>query len=184
MHGENRLHNIIGMTLRVDAPGHRQAHQFKPRGALAAAAQGLDPLVYCDRMEEKFRAAWPRKMVLKGVMHPADAERAARAILAVDTRSVSGTMALAQALGQSRRYKDVIETVERFAAASGPNENLAPLLSFLSTAYQALGQHTQAIDALTRAKVADPDDEMMDLYLVQAYLSARRFTTRSAKSRP
>lgn len=36
---------------------------------------------------EKFRAAWPRKMVLKGVMHPADAERAHK--LGIDGLMVS-----------------------------------------------------------------------------------------------
>ena len=39
------------------------------------ATQTAPPLDWKDL--EKFRAAWPRKMVLKGVMHPEDAQRAA-----------------------------------------------------------------------------------------------------------
>ena len=39
------------------------------------ATQTAPPLEWKDI--EKFRAAWPRKMVLKGVMHPEDAQRAA-----------------------------------------------------------------------------------------------------------
>lgn len=39
------------------------------------ATQTAPPLDWKDI--EKFRAAWPRKMVLKGVMHPEDAQRAA-----------------------------------------------------------------------------------------------------------
>lgn len=38
------------------------------------AGQTTPPLDWSDI--ERFREAWPRKMVLKGVMHPADAERA------------------------------------------------------------------------------------------------------------
>lgn len=163
-------------------PGNREA-QLQYAGALMATGGKDDAQkalgVVGPLVEKNGRDTGALYLQAQGFRRVGDvfaAERAARAILVVDARSVSGTMALAQALGQSRRYKDVIDTVERFAAASGPNDNLAPLLSVLSTAYQALGQHTQAIDALTRAKVADPDDELMDLYLVQAYLSARRFS--------
>jgi tetratricopeptide (TPR) repeat protein len=109
------------------------------------------------------------------------AERAARAILAVDARSVPGMMALAQAFGESRRYKDVIDTIEPFVSAAGESgENVVSLLTYLSTAYQSLGQHDKAIDALTRAKVAAPNDLTMDLYRVQAHLTARQFTEAAA----
>ena len=167
-------------------PGNREA-QLQYAGALMATGAKDDAQkalgVVGPLVEKNGRDTGALYLQAQGFRRMGDvfaAERAARAILVVDARSMSGTMALAQALGQSRRYKDVIDTVERFAAASVPNENLAPLLSFVSTAYQALGQHSQAIDALTRAKVADPDDELMDLYLVQAYLTARRFTEAAA----
>jgi len=49
------------------------------------ATQTTPPLDWSDI--EKFRELWPRKMVLKGVMHPADAERAQR--IGVDGLMVS-----------------------------------------------------------------------------------------------
>ena len=163
-------------------PGNREA-QLQYAGALMATGARDDAKkalgVVGPLVEKNGRDTGALYLQAQGLRRVGDvfaAERAARAILAVDARSVSGAMALAQALGQSRRYTDVIETIERFAAAAKPNDNLAPLLSYLSTAYQSLGQHTQAIDALKRAKVLEPDDELMDLYLVQAYVSARRFS--------
>lgn len=108
------------------------------------------------------------------------AERAARSILAADPKSASGISALAQAFGQSRRYKDVIDTIEPFVAGPGRNQNNGQLLTYLSTAYQSLGQHEKAVDALKRAKAEDPDDETLDLYLVQAYLTARQYKEAAA----
>ena len=163
-------------------PGNREA-QLQYAGALMATGARDDAKkalgVVGPLVEKNGRDTGALYLQAQGLRRVGDvfaAERAARAILAVDARSVSGAMALAQALGQSRRYTDVIETIERFSAAARPNDNLAPLLSYLSTAYQSLGQHTQAIDALKRAKVLEPDDELMDLYLVQAYVSARRLS--------
>lgn len=70
----------------------------------------------------------------------------------------------------------MIETVEPFVASGAARgDAVASLLGYVSTAYQALGQHDKAIDALKRAKAATPDDVQLDLYLAQAYMTARRY---------
>ena len=50
------------------------------------------------------------------------------------------------------------------------------LLTYLSSAYQSLGQHDKAIEALARAKAAEPNASSIDVYLVQANLTAKRFS--------
>jgi tetratricopeptide (TPR) repeat protein len=108
------------------------------------------------------------------------AERSARAILAADPNSTAGTYALVQVFTASRRFKDVIELLEPFVASmASRGENPTMLLTYLSGAYQSLGQHDHAIDALKRAKTADKDKEDaagIDVYLVQAYLLAKRYS--------
>lgn len=105
------------------------------------------------------------------------AERSARAILAIDPASLSGAYALAQAHGQARRFRDVVGELEPFiASAAARGQNTTALLTYLSVAYQALGHYDKAIDALKRSKAAEPDESAsIDAYLVQAYLSARRY---------
>ncbi len=49
-----RAHRLFGDDVRFVMGNDEHSVNV----ARAAAAQGLDPLVYCDRMEEKFRAAW------------------------------------------------------------------------------------------------------------------------------
>ncbi len=106
------------------------------------------------------------------------AERAARAILAADPKSVSGSFALAQVLAQSRRYKDVVDLLEPLTSASATRtDNTLNLLTMLSGAYQAMGNWDKSIETLTRAKALAPDSGVaIDAYLIQAHVSARRFT--------
>ncbi len=163
-------------------PGNREAQMQYAAALLATGSKddarkalgAVGPLV--ERNGRDTGALYLQAQALRRVGDVFAAERAARAMLAVDPKSVAGTSALAQALGQSRRYKDVIDTVETFVAGPGQGREVASLLSYVSTAYQALGQHDKAIDALKRAKAADTEDETLDLYLVQAYLTARQFT--------
>ncbi len=163
-------------------PGNREAQMQYAAALLATGSKedarkalgAVGPLV--ERNGRDTGALYLQAQGLRRVGDVFAAERAARAMLAVDPKSVAGTSALAQALGQSRRYKDVIDTVETFVAGPGKGQDVASLLSYVSTAYQSLGQHDKAIDALKRAKAADAEDETLDLYLVQAYLTARQFT--------
>lgn len=110
------------------------------------------------------------------------AERSARAILAIDPNSASGTYALAQVLMASRRFRDVIALLEPFtAAATARGENVTNLLSYLSGAYQSLGQYDQAIGALRRAKAADKEgSSSIDIYLVQTHLAAKKYAEAAA----
>lgn len=167
-------------------PGNREAQMQYAAALLATGSKddarkalgAVGPLI--ERNGRDTGALYLQAQALRRVGDVFAAERAARAMLAVDPKSPAGTSALAQALGQSRRYTDVINTVETFVAGPGRGQDVASLLSYLSTAYQALGQHDKAIDALKRAKAADAEDETLDLYLVQAYLTARRYTDAAA----
>jgi tetratricopeptide (TPR) repeat protein len=167
-------------------PGNREAQMQYAAALLATGSKedarkalgAVGPLV--ERNGRDTGALYLQAQGLRRVGDVFAAERAARAMLAVDPKSVAGTSALAQALGQSRRYKDVIDTVETFVAGPGKGQDVASLLSYVSTAYQSLGQHDKAIDALKRAKAADAEDDTLDLYLVQAYLTARQFTEAAA----
>jgi tetratricopeptide (TPR) repeat protein len=167
-------------------PGNREAQMQYAAALLATGSKddarkalgAVGPLV--ERNGRDTGALYLQAQALRRVGDVFAAERAARAMLAVDAKSVAGMSALAQALGQSRRYKDVIDTVQGFLAGPGQGLEVASLLSYLSTAYQSLGQHDKAIDALKRAKTADPEDGTLDLYLVQAYLTARRYADAAA----
>jgi pentatricopeptide repeat protein len=110
------------------------------------------------------------------------AERSARALLAIDPNSPSGTYALAQVFMASRRFRDVIGLLEPFTtAAVTRGENVTNLLSYLSGAYQSLGQYDQAIAALRRAKAADKEgSSSLDLYLVQTHIVAKKYADAAA----
>jgi len=105
------------------------------------------------------------------------AERSARAILATEPDSVAGAYALSLVLGQSRRFKDVVDYLEPFvASAAARGQSATDLLTYLSVAYQALGRHNEAIDALKRAKSAARDGTpALDARLVQAHVGAKRY---------
>jgi len=167
-------------------PGNRDAQLQYATALLAMGAKDdarkalgvVGPLV--ERNGRDSGALYLQAQAFRLVGDVFAAERAARSMLTVDPKSVAGTSALAQALGQSRRYRDVIETIETFVAGPGQGQDVASLLSYLSTAYQSLGQHDKAIDALKRAKASDAEDETLDIYLIQAYLTARRYTDAAA----
>ncbi len=172
--------DALGRAAAANA-GNREA-QLQYAAALLAlgtkddakkALGAVGPLV--ERNGRDTGALYLQAQALRRIGDVFAAERAARSILAVDPKSASGVSALAQAFGQSRRYKDVIETIEPFVAGAGQAQSHVQLLTYLSTAYQSLGQHDKAIDALKRAKVLDPEDETLDLYLVQAHLTARQY---------
>ena len=73
---------LLSNWARYAGPG---ADNDPERVATFQNTQTAPPLDWDDIA--RFREAWPRKMVLKGVMHPADAERAAR--MGVDGLMVS-----------------------------------------------------------------------------------------------
>lgn len=109
------------------------------------------------------------------------AERSARSILTIDPNSASGTYALAQVYSASRRFKDVIALLEPFTTAGvAKGEDMTMLLTYLSGAYQSLGQYDQAIGALRRAKAANTDNPSIDMYLVQTSIAAKKYAEAAA----
>ena len=145
------------------------------RDAARKALGVLAPLI--ERNARDTGALYLQTQAYRRVGDVFAAERTARAILAVDPNSLSGAYALAQVHGQTWRYKEVVAELEPFiTAASARGENTAALLTYLSVAYQSLGQHDKAIDALKRAKAASPEESSStDTYLVQAHLAAKRY---------
>jgi tetratricopeptide (TPR) repeat protein len=108
------------------------------------------------------------------------AEAAARRVIALDPAGLSGPWALAQVLEDRRDYTGVVTTLS--AALSGfsmreklPSRQALVMLTHLGFAQLQLGQYDAATATFTRAKEASGGDDTFDLYLVQAYVSARQF---------
>ena len=77
--GLRRRHRPLQAPGRLRHPlpdGQRRA--LAERLQAGASKQGLDPLAYCDQMEQEFRAAWRRARRLVRRLHPDDRSRATR----------------------------------------------------------------------------------------------------------
>jgi tetratricopeptide (TPR) repeat protein len=91
----------------------------------------------------------------------AGAEEVARRLVALDPTSVQGLHALTAALLARKEYRQVIEALTPLSKdvsgrAKGRESDAALLLSQLAHAHTQLGQHDQAVAALTTALAADP----------------------------
>ncbi|MBM3778486.1 MAG: tetratricopeptide repeat protein [Acidimicrobiia bacterium] len=141
------------------------------------AEKALEELVsVLERDPRDTAALYLQSQAHRSVGNPDAAVRAARTILEINPRDISGAYALAQALGQARRYDDLIAEVEPLVtAAAARGDETASLLMYLSAAYQSLGRHDQAIGALERAKAGGAESAALDTYIVQAYLAAGRY---------
>lgn len=89
------------------------------------------------------------------------AEAVARTLLGVDPTSVPALHALSAALVARQAYQDVITLLAPFAKdvsirAKGRESDAALLLSQLAHAHTELGQHDEAVTALTVAVATDP----------------------------
>lgn len=163
-------------------PGNRellikQASALLAVGTKDAATRALDVLrPLLDRTPKDAGALYLQAQAYRRAGDIFAAERSARAILGVDPNSVPGAFALAQVFGQARRYKDVVSHLESFIGnAAGRDADVSSLLTFLSSAYQSLGEYDKAIGALSRAKVSQPKDANIDAYLVQAHVAAKKY---------
>jgi tetratricopeptide (TPR) repeat protein len=110
------------------------------------------------------------------------AEKTARRLIAQNARNVRGFVALAEILGERRRYQAVIDALAPAAAAfrssaSDQALSLSALLPHLGFAYQQTGQHDKAIAAFEEARKIAPRDAALTGYLIQAHLAAKNFTT-------
>jgi tetratricopeptide (TPR) repeat protein len=113
------------------------------------------------------------------------AEETARQLIAIDPTSVPGLSALAQVLFERHDYKAVVDVLTPFATdvagrAKGREGEGALLLARLGFAHRQLGDEAQAIVAFEGAQKLAPRNVLFDLYLIQAYVSGKRFDRASA----
>jgi tetratricopeptide (TPR) repeat protein len=115
------------------------------------------------------------------------AERTARRLIAQNRRNPRGYTALAEALEERRRYQDVADAlapaVASFRGDAEPEGPLSLLLPHLGFAYQQTGQFDKAIAAFEEARKMTEGDPAMTFYLIQAQMSARRYTEAAALAR-
>jgi tetratricopeptide (TPR) repeat protein len=140
----------------------------------AKAVEILSSLV--QQNAKDVRALYLRSQAYRRAGNLAAAESDARAAMTADRTSVSGAYALAQVLAQQHRHADVIALLEPIVAAPGRGAEIVTLLEYLSFAYQSVGNHQKAIDALVRAQTLAPDEQTVDLYLIQAYIGAKKYS--------
>jgi tetratricopeptide (TPR) repeat protein len=110
----------------------------------------------------------------------AAAEATARRVIALDPNGLWGPWALAQVLEDRRDYSGVVTTLSAALAEGStrerpPSRQTSVMLTHLAFAQLQLGQHDEAASTFTKAKEASGGDDTFDLYLAQAYVSARRF---------
>jgi tetratricopeptide (TPR) repeat protein len=112
---------------------------------------------------------------------PDAAERAARRLIAQNGRNARGFTALAEALEETRRYKEIVDALApaaaEFRAGVDAPARLLPLLPHLGFAYQQIGQLDRAIATFDEARKLAPRDPDLTTYLIQAHLAAKNFTT-------
>jgi tetratricopeptide (TPR) repeat protein len=110
----------------------------------------------------------------------AAAEASARRVIALDPKGLWGPWALAQVLEDRRDYTAVVTVLgsalsEFSVLEQVPSHQVLAMLTHLGFAQLQLGQYDDAASTFTRAKDASAGDDTFDLYLAQAYVSARRF---------
>ncbi len=110
----------------------------------------------------------------------ASAEATARRVIVLDPKGLWGPWALAQVLEDRRDYAGVVTTLSAALSEFSTRETPPPrqalaMLTHLGFAQLQLGQNDEAVETFARAKEASGGDDTLDLYLGQAYLSARRF---------
>ena len=110
----------------------------------------------------------------------ASAEATARRVIALDPKGLWGPWALAQVLEDRRDYAGVVTTLSAALSEFSTRETPPPrqalaMLTHLGFAQLQLGQNDEAVETFARAKEASGGDDTLDLYLGQAYVSARRF---------
>ena len=166
----NRELQVRYVSALLAAPGRENAKR---------AVDTLAPII--EKNPKDTGALYLQSQAYRRLGDAAAAERTARTILSADAKSLSGAYALAQALGQAHRYKEVVDHIETFLSTSGRGgQETISLLTYESVAYQSLGQYDKAIAVLKKARDANPDDSTLDIYLIQAHLVAKRYAEAAA----
>ena len=115
-----------------------------------------------------------------------DAETTARELMSVAPGSLTGPYALALALEAKQQYRQVVEALTAATAkppSPGAGLELTPLLVHLGFAQLELGEFDQALATFERAKATSPGNRVIDLYILQVQVSARRFDQALALAR-
>jgi tetratricopeptide (TPR) repeat protein len=118
-----------------------------------------------------------------------DAEATARQLMAVAPGSSTGAWVLAQVFGLKQQHRKVVETLEPIVGTpsapgtGGTASDVLPMLFQLGLAYLELGEADRAISAFERARALSPGDPTIDIYIIQAHLTARRYAEAVALAR-
>jgi tetratricopeptide (TPR) repeat protein len=114
-------------------------------------------------------------------------EKTARRVIAQNRRNPRAYTALAETLESRRRYQDVADSlapaVAMFRGDAEPEGPLSMLLPHLGFAYQQLGQTDRAIATFEEAHRVTGGDSTIAFYLIQAQISAKRYTDAVATAR-
>ena len=104
------------------------------------------------------------------------AERTARALMSIAPADVRGPVVLSQVYADRRDHAKVIEVLTPIVekGSIGNAQSAMGVTMRLASAHMALGQQDTAIAILEKARAARPDP-MMDAYLMQSLIMARRF---------
>lgn len=110
---------------------------------------------------------------------PAAAEATARRVIAQNGRNARAFYALAEALGDQRKFQAVVDAlgpaVASFRGGSDGTFALGMLLPHLGFAYQELGQFDKAIEVFEDARKLVPNDPAMTTYLIRAQLAGKNY---------
>jgi len=109
------------------------------------------------------------------------AEATARRVIKENAKSPWGYYALAEALESHEQYQAVVDALAPAlpglrAGGAEAADSLGMLLPHLGFAYQQLGQFDKAASAFEEAHKVAPDDSAVTGYLIQAYLSAKKYS--------
>jgi tetratricopeptide (TPR) repeat protein len=114
-------------------------------------------------------------------------ERTARRAISQNRRSARAYVTLAETFEERRKYQDVADTiapaVALFRNDADPEGPLSMLLPHLGFAYQQLGHYDKAIATLQEAHKITGGDPSISFYLIQAQLSAKRYSDAVASAR-
>jgi tetratricopeptide (TPR) repeat protein len=114
-------------------------------------------------------------------------ERTARRVISQNRRNPRAYVALAETLEERHKYQDVADVlapaVNQFRSDSEPEGPLSMLLPHLGFAYQQLGQFDKAVATLQEAHKITGGDTAVAFYLIQAQLSAKKYSDAVALAR-
>jgi tetratricopeptide (TPR) repeat protein len=114
-------------------------------------------------------------------------ERTSRRVISQNRRNPRAYVALAETLEERHKYQDVADVlapaVSQFRSDAEPEGPLSMLLPHLGFAYQQLGQFDKAVAALQEAHKITGGDTAVAFYLIQAQLSAKKYSEAVALAR-